>query len=75
MRVSGEEMAKLHANEHDFSEGVQVGVKYDALASDFDQGSSPSGNMKLTKVILTYEFMPYAFGSDLIETVSKLKKN
>ncbi|HEY5471312.1 MAG TPA: imidazolonepropionase [Bacteroidales bacterium] len=87
-----------------------------ALASDYNPGSSPSGNMKLvmslgciklrmlpgevinavtinsayamglsethgsiakgkvanvfiTKEIPTYEFMPYAFGSDLIETV------
>jgi imidazolonepropionase len=87
-----------------------------ALASDFNPGSSPSGNMKLimslgciklkmlpeeainavtintayamgisethgsiargkvanvfiTKEIPSYEFMPYAFGSDLIETV------
>jgi imidazolonepropionase len=87
-----------------------------ALASDYNPGSSPSGNMKLamslacirwrmlpeeainavtinsacamgisethgsiakgkvanvfiTKKIPSYEFMPYAFGSDLIETV------
>lgn len=87
-----------------------------ALASDYNPGSSPSGNMKLimslgciklkllpeevinavtinsayamglsgthgsiargkvanlfiTKEIPSYEFMPYAFGSDLIETV------
>jgi imidazolonepropionase len=160
--------AKLHANELDYSGGVQVGVKYDALsvdhlectgdaeiealltsdtmptllpgssfflglpdppvrkmisaglpvalASDYNPGSSPSGNMKLimslgciklkmlpeevinavtinsayamglsethgsiakgkianvfiTKEIPSYEFMPYAFGSSLIETV------
>jgi imidazolonepropionase len=159
---------KLHANELDFSGGVQAGVKYNALsvdhlectgideieallgsdtmptllpgsafflglpdppvrkmidaglpvalASDYNPGSSPSGNMKLvmslgcikwkmlpeevinavtinsayamglsethgsiakgkvanifiTKEIPSYEFMPYAFGSDLIETV------
>lgn len=160
--------AKLHANELDYSGGVQVGVRYNALsvdhlectgdeeieallgsdtmptllpgasfflalpdppartmikaglpvalASDYNPGSSPSGNMKLimslgcirlkmmpeevinavtinsayamglsethgsiakgkmanvfiTKEIPSYEFMPYAFGSDLIETV------
>jgi len=160
--------AKIHANELDFSGGVQVGVKYNALsvdhleyvgneeiealknsetmptilpgaafflnmvyaparqmidaglpvaiASDFNPGSSPSGNMKLmmsfgcvnqrltteevinattinsayamdlsdelgsiargkranifiTKEIPTIEFMPYAYGSNLIETV------
>ena len=160
--------AKIHANELDFSGGVQVGVKYNALsvdhlehtgeeeinsllssetmptllpgaafflgmtdppvrkminaglpvalASDYNPGSSPSGNMKLvmslgciklkmlpeevinavtingayamgisdthgsiargkvgnvfiTKKIPSIEFMPYAFGSDLIETV------
>lgn len=160
--------AKIHANELDFSGGVQTGVKYNALsvdhlersgedeikaldrtetmptllpgsafflglpdppvrkmidsglpvamASDYNPGSSPSGNMKLvmslgciklkmlpeeainavtinsayamglsethgsiacgkvanvfiTKKISSYEFMPYAFGSDLIETV------
>lgn len=160
--------AKIHANELDFSGGVQVGIKYNALsvdhlersgdneieallgsetmptllpgsafflglpdpparkmidaglpvamASDYNPGSSPSGNMKLvmsfgcirlkmlpeevinavtlnpayamgisethgsitrgkvanvfiTKQIPSYEFMPYAFGSDLIETV------
>lgn len=160
--------AKIHANELDFSGGVQVGVKYDALsvdhlersgedeiaalkgsgtmptllpgsafflglpdpparkmidsglsvalASDYNPGSSPSGNMKLvmslaciklkmlpeeainaatinsayamglsdthgsitrgkvanifiTKEIPSYEFLPYAFGSNLIETV------
>lgn len=160
--------AKIHANELDFSGGIQVGVKYNALsvdhleftgdaeiecllnsdtmptllpgaalflgmidppvrkmldaglpialASDFNPGSSPSGNMKLimslaciklrmlpeeainattingayamgiseshgsiakgkianlfiTKEISSYEFFPYAFGSDLIETV------
>jgi len=158
--------AKIHANELDFSGGVQVGVKYDALsvdhlersgeqeikalkgtgtmptllpgsafflglpdpparkmidsglpvalASDYNPGSSPSGNMKLvmslacirlkmlpeeainavtinsayamgisdthgsiargkvanvfiTKEIPSYEFLPYAFGSNLIE--------
>jgi len=161
-------LPKIHANELDFSGGVQVGVKYDALsvdhlersgdeeiealtgsetmpvllpgaalflglpdpparkminaglplamASDYNPGSSPSGNMKLimslgciklklipeeainavtinaacamglsgthgsiargkvanlfiTKEIPSYEFMPYAFGSNLIETV------
>ena len=160
--------AKIHANELDYSGGVQAGVKYDALsvdhlehcgeaeiealkgtgtmptllpgsafflglpdpparkmidaglavamASDYNPGSSPSGNMKLiislgciklkmlpeeainavtvnsayamgvsethgsiergkvanvfiTKEIPSYEFMPYAFGSNLIETV------
>jgi imidazolonepropionase len=160
--------AKLHANELDYSGGIQTGVKYNALsvdhlectgdeeikallgsdtmptllpgsafflgmenpparkmigaglpvalASDFNPGSSPSGNMKLimslgcinlkmtpeevinavtinsayamglsethgsitkgkvanifiTKEIPSYQFMPYAFGSDLIETV------
>jgi imidazolonepropionase len=160
--------AKIHANELDFSGGIQTGVKYNALsvdhlectgddeiealigsdtmptllpgsafflglnepparkminsglpvalASDYNPGSSPSGNMKLvmslgciklrmlpeevinavtinsayamglssthgsiargkcanvfiTKEIPSYEFMPYAFGSDLIETV------
>ncbi len=161
--------AKIHANELDFSGGVQIGVKYNALsvdhlersgdaeiqssyweldtmptllpgsafflglpdpparkmidaglpvalASDYNPGSSPSGNMKLvmslacirlkmlpeeainavtinsayamgisethgsiargkvanvfiTKEIPSYEFLPYAFGSDLIETV------
>ena len=160
--------AKLHANELDYSGGIQTGVKYNALsvdhlectgdneieallgsdtmptllpgsafflglndppvrkminaglpvalASDYNPGSSPSGNMKLvmslgciklrmlpeevinavtinsafamglsgthgsiargkianvfiTKKIPSYEFMPYAFGSDLIETV------
>ena len=160
--------AKIHANELDYSGGVQVGVKYNALsvdhlectgdkeidallksdtmptllpgssfflglpdppvrkminaglpvalASDYNPGSSPSGNMKLimslgciklrmlpeevinavtinsayamglsethgsiaigkvanvfiTKEIPSYEFMPYAFGSDLIDTV------
>jgi imidazolonepropionase len=160
--------AKLHANELDFSGGVQVGVRYNALsvdhleytdndeieallgsetmptllpgasfflglpdaparkmicrglpialASDFNPGSSPSGNMKLvmslgciklkmlpeevinavtinsayamgisethgsiakgkianvfiTKEIPSYEYMPYAYGSDLIDTV------
>jgi len=160
--------AKIHANELDFSGGVQVGTKYNALsvdhlersgdnevkallgsetmptllpgsafflglpdpparkminaglpvalASDYNPGSSPSGNMKLvmsfgciklkmlpeevinavtlnsayamgisethgsiaigkvanvfiTKKIPSYEFLPYAFGSDLIETV------
>lgn len=159
---------KLHANELDYSGGIQVGVRYNALsvdhlectgdaeidallnsdtmptllpgsafflglpdppvrkminaglpialASDYNPGSSPSGNMKLvmslacvkmkmtpeeainaatinsayamglsethgsiargkvanmfiTKRIPSYEFMPYAFGSDLIETV------
>ena len=160
--------AKLHANELDYSGGIQTGVKYNALsvdhleftgdkeievllgsetmptllpgaafflgmpdppvrkminaglpvalASDYNPGSSPSGNMKLimslgciklrmlpeevinavtinsayamgisethgsiargkvanvfiTKEIPSYEFMPYAFGSNLIETV------
>jgi imidazolonepropionase len=160
--------AKIHANELDFSGGVQVGIKYDALsvdhlersgeeeievlkgretmstllpgssfftglpepparkmidaglpvalASDYNPGSSPSGNMKLvmslaciklkmlpeeainavtinsayamglsethgsiargkvanvfiTKEIPSYKFLPYAFGSNLIETV------
>ena len=160
--------AKIHANELDFSGGVQTGVKYNAisvdhlersgedeikalmgtdtmptllpgsafflglpdppvrkmidaglavaLASDYNPGSSPSGNMKLvmslaciklkmlpeealnavtinsacamelsethgsiargkagnvfiTKNIPSYEFLPYAFGSNLIETV------
>jgi imidazolonepropionase len=160
--------AKLHANELDYSGGIQTGVKYNALsvdhlectgdeeikallgsetmptllpgsafflgmpdppvrniinaglpialASDFNPGSSPSGNMKLimslgciklrmlpeevinavtinsayamglsethgsiargkvanvfiTKEIPSYEFMPYAFGSNLIDTV------
>jgi imidazolonepropionase len=159
---------KIHANELDFSGGVQAGVKYNALsvdhlecsgekeieallgsdtmptllpgsafflglpdppvrkmitaglpvalASDYNPGSSPSGNMKLvmslgciklkmfpeevinavtinsayamglsethgsiargkvanvfiTKEIPSYGFMPYAFGSDLIETI------
>lgn len=159
---------KIHANELDFSGGVQVGTKYGALsvdhlessgdneiealrdtgtmptllpgsafflglpdpparrmidsglpvalASDYNPGSSPSGNMKLvmslgcirlkmvpeevinavtinsayamgisgthgsiakgkvanvfiTKEIPSYEFMPYAFGSNLIETI------
>jgi imidazolonepropionase len=159
---------KLHANELDYSGGVQVGVKYGALsvdhlectgdaeieallgsqtmptllpgsafflglpdpparkmidaglpvalASDYNPGSSPSGNMKLimslgcirlkmlpeevinavtinaayalglsethgsiargkvanvfiTREMPSYEYMPYAFGSDLIETV------
>ena len=159
---------KLHANELDYSGGVQAGVKYNALsvdhlectgeeeikvlagsdtmptllpgsalflgltdpparkmieaglpvalASDYNPGSSPSGNMKLimslgcirlkmlpeevinavtinsayamgisethgsiargkvanvfiTKKIPSYEFMPYAYGSNLIETV------
>ncbi|MEN8123063.1 MAG: imidazolonepropionase, partial [Bacteroidota bacterium] len=159
---------KIHANELDYSGGVQVGVKYNALsvdhleyvgddeinallgsetmptilpgaafflgleyspvrkmidaglpvaiASDFNPGSSPSGNMKfmmslacinykmlpeevinattintayamglseelgsiavgkkanlfITKEIPGIEFMPYAYGSDLIETV------
>ncbi len=161
-------IAKIHANELDFSGGIQTGIKYNAvsvdhlectgdneieallasetmptllpgsafflglkdppvrkminaglplaLASDYNPGSSPSGNMKLimslgciklkmlpeevinavtinsacamglsathgsiargkvanvfiTKEIPSYEFMPYAFGSDLIETV------
>jgi imidazolonepropionase len=160
--------AKLHANELDYSGGIQVAVKYNALsadhlectgddeirallgsetmptllpgsafflglpeppvrkminaglpvalASDYNPGSSPSGNMKLimslgcirlrmlpeevinavtinsayamgisqthgsiavgkvanlfiTKKIPSYEFMPYAFGSNLIDTV------
>ncbi len=160
--------AKIHANELDFSGGVQVGTKYNALsvdhlehsgdaeiealkgtgtmpallpgsafflglpdpparkmidaglpvalASDYNPGSSPSGNMKLvmslaciklkmlpeetinavtinsayamglsethgsiargkvanifiTKEIPSYEFLPYAFGSNLIETI------
>ena len=159
---------KIHANELDYSGGIQVGVKYNALsvdhleftgddeiktllksetmptllpgaafflgmvdppvrkminaglpialASDFNPGSSPSGNMKMimsfgtiklkmlpeevinavtintayamglqethgsiakgkvanifiTKEIPTYEFMPYAYGSNLIDTV------
>ncbi len=159
---------KIHANELDFSGGIQVGVKYNALsvdhleftgddeinaligsdtmptllpgsafflgmqdppvrkminaglpvalASDYNPGSSPSGNMKfimslgctklkmlpeevinavtinsayamglsethgsiargkianifITKEIPSYEFMPYAFGSHLIEKV------
>jgi imidazolonepropionase len=159
---------KIHANELDYSGGIQTGVKYNALsvdhleftgdeeidvllasetmptllpgaafflgmadppvrkminaglpialASDFNPGSSPSGNMKfimslgciklrmlpeevinavtinsayamgisethgsiargkvanvfITKEIPSYEFMPYAFGSNLIETV------
>jgi imidazolonepropionase len=159
---------KIHANELDYSGGIQTGVKYNALsvdhleftgdeeinallgsetmptllpgaafflgmedpplrkminaglpialASDFNPGSSPSGNMKLimslgciklrmlpeevinavtinsayamgisdthgsiargkvanvfiTKEMPSYEFMPYAFGSNLIETV------
>jgi imidazolonepropionase len=94
---------------------IQAGLPV-ALASDYNPGSSPSGNMKLvmslacirwkmtpeevinavtinsacamgvsditgsiakgklanlfiTKKIPSYEFMPYAFGSDLIETV------
>ncbi len=161
-------ISKLHANELDYSGGIQTGVKYNALsvdhlectgdeeikallgsetmptllpgsafflglanpparkmidaglpvalASDYNPGSSPSGNMKMimslgcinlkmlpeevinavtinsayamglseshgsiargkvanvfiTKEIPSYEFMPYAFGSDLIETV------
>ena len=160
--------AKLHANELDYSGGIQTGVKYNALsvdhleytgdeeieallgsetmptllpgaafflgmvdppvrkmidrglpvalASDYNPGSSPSGNMKfimslgcvklkmlpeevinavtintayamgisdthgsiargkvanlfITKKIPSYEYMPYAFGSDLIETI------
>jgi imidazolonepropionase len=160
--------AKIHANELDYSGGVQTGVKYGALsvdhleftgdeeinsllrsetmptllpgasfylgmkeppvrkminaglpvalASDYNPGSSPSGNMKfimslgciklkmlpeevinavtinsayamglstthgsiakgkvanvfITKEIPSYEFMPYAFGSNLIETI------
>ena len=159
---------KIHANELDYSGGIQVGVKYNALsvdhleftgdneiktlldsetmptllpgaafflgmidpparkmiesglpialASDFNPGSSPSGNMKfimslgtiklrmlpeevihastingayamgvsdilgsiskgkianvfITKEISTYEYLPYAYGSDLIDTV------
>jgi len=159
---------KIHANELDYSGGIQVGVKYNALsvdhleytgdeeikvlknsetmptllpgasfflgmidpparkmidaglplalASDYNPGSSPSGNMKfimslgcirlrmlpeevinavtingayamgveeelgsiargkkanifITRGIPGYEFMPYAYGSDLIETV------
>lgn len=159
---------KIHANELDYSGGIQVGVKYNALsvdhleftgdeeikalldtgtmptilpgaafflgmqdppvrkminaglpvalASDYNPGSSPSGNMKfimslgctklkmlpeevinavtinsayamglsethgsiarakvanvfITKEIPSYEFMPYAYGSNLIETV------
>jgi len=159
---------KIHANELDYSGGIQVGVKYDAmsvdhleytgeneisallgsetmptllpgasfflgminpparkmlaaglplaLASDFNPGSSPSGNMKMimsfgcvdlrltpeevinavtintayamglqeelgsickgktanlfiTKEIPGYQFLPYAYGSDLIDTV------
>ncbi len=159
---------KIHANELDYSGGIQVGVKYNALsvdhleytgdkeikvlknsktmptllpgasfflgmidpparkmidaglplamASDYNPGSSPSGNMKfimslgcirlrmlpeeainavtingayamgvqkelgsitpgkkanifITREIPNYEFMPYAYGSDLIETV------
>jgi len=161
-------IAKLHANELDYSGGIQTGVKYNALsvdhleftgdeeiaaltgsdtmptllpgsafflglpdppvrkminaglpialASDYNPGSSPSGNMKMimslgciklkmlpeeainavtintayamgisgthgsiargkvanifiTKEIPSYEFMPYAFGSNLIETI------
>jgi imidazolonepropionase len=160
--------AKIHANELDYSGGIQTGIKYNALsvdhlectcdkeidallgsdtmptllpgssfflglnnpparkmikaglpvalASDYNPGSSPSGNMKMvmslgciklrmlpeevinavtvnsayamglsgthgsiargkvanvfiTKDMPSYEFMPYAFGSDLIETV------
>jgi imidazolonepropionase len=160
--------AKIHANELDYSGGVQAGIKYNALsvdhlersgdaeieallgtdtmptllpgsafflglpdpparkmidaglpvamASDYNPGSSPSGNVKLimslgcirlkmlpeeainavtinsayamgiaethgsiargkvanvfiTKEIPSFEFMPYAYGSDLIETV------
>jgi len=160
--------AKIHANELDYSGGIQVGVKYNALsvdhleftgsdeinsllgtetmptllpgaafflgmidppvrkmidaglpialASDYNPGSSPSGDMKfimslgciklrmlpeevinattintayamglsqthgsiakgkianvfITKEIPSYEFMPYAYGSDLIDTV------
>jgi imidazolonepropionase len=160
--------AKLHANELDFSGGIQAGVKYNALsvdhleytgdaeietlmnsetmptllpgaafflgmvdppvrkmidaglpvalASDYNPGSSPSGNMKfimslgciklkmlpeevinavtintayamgisethgsiargkvanvfITKEIPSYEYMPYAFGSDLTDTI------
>ncbi|TAL59612.1 MAG: imidazolonepropionase [Bacteroidetes bacterium] len=161
-------IAKLHANELDYSGGIQTGIRYNALsvdhlectgheeiealqgsetmptllpgsafflglpdppvrrminaglpvalASDYNPGSSPSGNMKLimslgciklkmlpaevinavtinsayamglsethgsiargkvanvfiTREIPSYEFMPYAFGSDLIEIV------
>jgi imidazolonepropionase len=161
-------VAKLHANELDYSGGIQTGVKYNALsvdhleftgddeinslkgsetmptllpgsafflgmpdppvrkminaglpialASDYNPGSSPSGNMNfimslgciklkmlpeevinavtinsayamgisethgsiaigkvanifITKEIPSYEFMPYSFGSNLIETV------
>lgn len=161
-------MPKIHANELDYSGGVQIGVRYGALsvdhlersgdeeiaalagtdtiptllpgasfflglpdpparkmidsglavamASDYNPGSSPSGNMKfimslgcirlgmlpeeainavtinsacamglsethgsvargktanvfITKEIPSYEFMPYAYGSNLIETV------
>jgi imidazolonepropionase len=161
-------IAKLHANELDYSGGIQTGIKYNALsvdhlectgddeiealkgsdtmptllpgsafylglpdpparkmidaglavamASDYNPGSSPSGNMKLimslgciklkmlpeevinavtinsayamglsethgsisrgkianvfiTRKIPSYEFMPYAYGSNLIETV------
>ena len=161
-------VAKLHANELDYSGGIQTGVKYNALsvdhlectgsdeiksligsdtmptllpgsafflgmkdpparniidaglpvalASDYNPGSSPSGNMKLimslgcikmrmlpeevinaatinsayamglssthgsiakgkvanifiTKEIPSYEFMPYAFGSDLVDKI------
>jgi imidazolonepropionase len=160
--------AKIHANELDYSGGIQTGVKYNALsvdhlefageeeikcllgsetmptllpgsafflgmqdppvrkmidsglpvalASDYNPGSSPSGNMKfimslgciklrmlpeevinavtinsayamglsethgsiaigkvanvfITKEIPSYEFIPYAFGSNLIETI------
>ncbi len=160
--------AKIHANELDYSGGIQTGVRYNALsvdhlectgdaeiqaligsdtmptilpgaafflgmddaparkmidaglplalASDYNPGSSPSGNMKLimslacirlrllpeevinavtinsayamglsethgsilrdkvanvfiTKEMPSYEYMPYAYGSDLIETV------
>jgi imidazolonepropionase len=160
--------AKIHANELDYSGGIQTGIRYNALsvdhlectgdkeieallgsdtmptllpgaafflglpdppvrkmidaglpvalASDYNPGSSPSGNMKfimslgciklrmlpeevinavtinsayamglsdthgsiargkvanvfITKAIPSYEFMPYAFGSNLIETV------
>jgi len=161
-------LGKIHANELDYSGGIQTGVKYNALsvdhlehtgdaeincllesetmptllpgaafflgmtdpparkminaglpvalASDYNPGSSPSGNMKfimslgciklkmlpeevinavtinsayamgisethgsiargkvanvfITKEIPSYEFMPYAFGSNLIETI------
>jgi len=161
-------VAKIHANELDYSGGVQVGIKYNALsvdhlertgdeeikaltasacmptllpgsafflglpdpparkmidaglavalASDYNPGSSPSGNMKLvmslgcirlkmlpeevinavtinsayamgiadthgsiargrvanlfiTREMPSYSFMPYAFGSNLIETI------